>query len=332
MGILDPAVLFQQIKLQFVKSLFLYNNTIEAIFVSRKIFRLKIPASTANLGPGFDTLGLALGIYNWFEIGYADNYKIDYADPNNAPPTGTEDLFMQAYRLACREINSKPKRFCARVINNIPLSRGLGSSGVAILGGVLTAFCLSNKKIEYNDVLRIALKTEKHPDNITPSLTGGFTISNILNNTVAFERFHVSRKLKSILVIPDFELRTEDARRALPGKLPLSDAVSNISRTGFIISAFAKGNFNNIYWAFEDKIHQPPRSKFIPGFRDVLEAGYSAGALGCFLSGAGPTIAALSLKNAESIGKNMCRKWKKHGVNAIFIVTGVDNGGAKVYL
>lgn len=291
--------------------------------------KLKIPASTSNIGPGFDTLGLALKIYNEIEIfGTAKKFLIEYKNPVNI--NSNSDLFLKSYRIASQEIGAKIKNFHARIENNIPVGAGLGSSGCAVIGGVLTAFLLAGKKIDLTAILNIAIRIEKHPDNITPSLIGGFTVSSVVDNRVYFKKIPVNTEIKAVVVTPDFILNTKRAREVLPGKIQFKDAVLNLNRTAYLVSSFIDGELRNIQWAFDDRLHQPARSRFVPGLNEVIEKAHKAGAVGCFLSGAGPSVVALCFNNAEKIGDLIVNIWQKHKIKSKFIVTGIDNKGVKV--
>lgn len=295
-------------------------------------FRLRIPASTSNIGPGFDTLGLALKIYNSIEISEINNsnkFNIEYLFPHREI-NEDNDIYLKSYRIATRALGEKIKGFSAKIRNRIPIGAGLGSSGSAVIGGVITAFLIAGEKIDLHKVLNIAITIEHHPDNITPCLVGGFTVSGVVNGEVHFQKFIVKKRVKVVVVLPDFTLETKKAREVLPSRLSLEDVVANLNRASYLVSSFAKNDFENIQWAFHDRLHQPTRSKLIPGLNDVIESANRRGAYGCFLSGAGPSVVALCSKNEEKIGKTICNVWKKHGVNAKSFVTEIDNDGTKI--
>lgn len=295
-------------------------------------FRFSIPASTSNIGPGFDTLGLGLRLRNFYDISEnkEGKHRVEYTSPFDEKITPEEDLFLKAYIRTSEKLKVKTYGIDARIANRIPAGAGLGSSAVAILGGVLSAFLLSGKEYRKEDILDIALELEGHPDNITPSLFGGFTVSSVISGKVFFKRFVIDRKLKAVVAIPDFKLKTQKARGVLPKKLSFKDAAFNINRTAFLVSAFAKKELQGIQWTFYDRVHQPSRSKLVPGLNEIIEVANSAGAIGCFLSGAGPSIVALCSNNAEKIGKLIVNIWKKHRISSKMIVTGIDNIGLKI--
>ncbi len=301
--------------------------------MQKEIFWIRIPASTSNIGPGFDTLGLALKIYNEieiYEINKNKNFKIEYVYPVNIGIKPDNNLYLKAYKVACWSLGVEETGFYARIHNRIPIGAGLGSSGSAVIGGVITAFLFARRKIDTEEVLNIAIKIERHPDNITPCLVGGFTVSSVVDNNVYFQKFRVNSGLKAVVVIPDFILKTKKARRILPDKLKLKDVIFNINRVAYLVSAFAKNEFKDLQWAFYDRLHQPARSKLVPGLHEIIHSAESAGALGCFLSGAGPSVVALCLSNAEKIGRSIVKVWKEFNINSKFIVTGIDNNGVKI--
>lgn len=299
--------------------------------MKKRIFIIKLPASTSNIGPGFDTLGLALKIYNMIEIykiNKVKNINIEYLEHINF--NRNDDLYLKAYKIACLSLGIPQRPFSARFHNRIPAGAGLGSSGSAVIGGIITAFLLSGKKIDLNRILNIAIKIENHPDNITPCLAGGFTVSSVVNNEVFFKKFRIDSGLKAVVVIPDFIISTKKSRRVLPSKLQFKDAIFNINRSSFLVGAFAKNEFKDIQWAFYDRIHQPARTKLVPGLNEIIERTLSLGSVGCFLSGAGPSIVALCFKDAKKIGKLIVNIWKNYNINSQFIITGVDNAGTKI--
>ncbi len=299
--------------------------------MQKEIFWIRIPASTSNIGPGFDTLGLALKIYNEIEIyGINKNFKIEYVYPANIKIKPNNNLYLKAYKVACMSLGVEETGFSAKIYNRIPIGAGLGSSGGAVIGGVITAFLLSGKKIDTNKVLNIAIKIERHPDNITPCLVGGFTLSSVVNSNVYFKKFRIDQGLKAVVVTPDFILETKKARKVLPERLKLKDAIFNISRVAYLVGAFEKNELKDIQWAFHDRLHQPARSKLVPGLNEIIEQAHSGGAVGCFLSGAGPSVVALCLRNAEKIGRLIVKVWREFNINSKFIVTGIDNNGVKI--
>jgi homoserine kinase len=213
--------------------------------------------------------------------------------------------------------------------NHIPIASGLGSSAAARLGGILLAYKVIGRKINVDEVLKIGVKLEGHPDNIVPALLGGLCVSTMVNNEVKYVKLPAP-KLKAVIVNPYFELETKKARKALPKKIKFSDAVFNVSRAVVMLAAIEQGKFEMLRFCMEDKLHQPYREKFIFGMRKVFEKAYRSGAYGAAISGAGPSLIALSsINKADKIGKIMKDNWKKLGINSRFYILDFDNSGAK---
>jgi len=296
------------------------------------MWKIRIPASTSNLGPGFDTLGLAIKIYNIIRIERQnkDTIEVRYTHPVNVGFKPTDDLFIHAYKIACKMLGFAPEGLMVEVNNNIPAGAGLGSSATAVLGGIITAILLSGKKIDYQQVLDMAITIEKHPDNITPCLMGGFTVSGVVDGHVYYNKFSLTRDVKLLIAIPDFIVRTREARSVLPERFKLEDVVFNINRASYLVSAFIKRDLRNIQWAFQDRIHQPTRSKLVPGLEEIIDRAHKAGALGCFLSGAGPSVVALYEKNQYKIGRAITMTWKQYRVKSRIILSEIDNDGVKI--
>ena len=266
------------------------------------MIKIKVPATSANLGPGFDCLGLALDLYNVFYIEEIDHGLIiegcekEYTDENN--------LFYVSFKAALSELNETVSGVKIIFDSNIPLKGGLGSSATCVIGGVLAAFALKNIKIDKDEVLRIANTIETHPDNIVPALLGSVNASVIENNHIYFENFKVPDIYEFIALSPDMELSTEVSRSVLPKKISLSDGVFNVSHAVLLALALSKGSLDNIKVACKDKFHQNYRGKLIPQFFDIIYFADKNGDIASFLSGAGPTIMILNKKsNHELKGK-----------------------------
>ena len=214
--------------------------------------------------------------------------------------------------------------------NMVPLSRGLGSSATAIVGGIKAANEALGAPLTGQDLLKIATDIEGHPDNVAPALFGGMTISTVKNGQPETFRFMPRLNFKMVVAVPDFYLPTKAAREVLPDKISRSDAIFNIGSTAMLIAALMKGSKRFIYNAFEDKMHQQYRAELIPGMFDVFQAAKEAGAMGAFLSGAGPCLIAFTDKNEARVGKAMIEAFARHDVKAEYMVLSVDEEGAKV--
>lgn len=293
----------------------------------------RIPASTTNLGPGFDVLGLALQLYSTVTLEITGNKTevvVSGVDADKIP-NSTEHIAFQAVETVYKKSGkTQPKGLKLTISNGIPAIRGLGGSGTAILGGLLTANLLCENPFSRSDILNIASTLEGHPDNVAASLYGGLVISVQEDKHIHTIQLKCDPALHVVLAIPEFTLSTQKARNILPKTVDFSDAIYNISRSSLLVACVATGQLEMLSTAMKDKLHQPYRSTLIPGFDDVVEAALSAGALSIALSGAGPTIAAYCLDNMQEVGKNMQNVFKQHEIPSDILVIGTDVNGASL--
>lgn len=295
--------------------------------------RVRIPASTANLGPGFDVLGLALGLYNTIEVeaipqGFELTVEGEGAD--RLRQVGERSLVLRAALATFAYLGVTAPGLRIHLKNEIPLKRGLGSSGTACVGGVLAAAELSGRALSPHEILRLALPLEGHPDNITPSLVGGLTATCLRGEEVRYVKIPIPQAIRVVAVIPERELSTAEARRALPSQVPLADAVYNVGRAALLVAAMVAGELNLLDEATRDRLHQPYRAKLLPGMEEVFEAARRAGAFAAFLSGAGSTVVALVDREPEAVGKEMAETWAQRGTRAAVKVLTVEHEGAQL--
>lgn len=303
---------------------------------NKKLITFKIPATSANIGSGFDSVGLALNLYN--EIYIYENYnskKIEFEifGEGENEISKKDNMIYSAMKLVFKKLKSKPnKGYIIKCINRIPLSRGLGSSSAAIIGGLLCAnFILGNKlKIE-KDILNMAVQIEGHPDNVAPAILGGI-ISGVVKKEEDFKYIKIKppKNLKAIVSIPDFYLSTEIARNILPKEITRKDAIFNISRAALLTSALFSNRLDLLEIATEDKIHQDYRAKFIPNLNQLFKETKKAGAYSVTISGAGSSILALAKddKNIiEKVSKAMHSSFKKKNINSIIKVLNIPTKG-----
>jgi homoserine kinase len=285
------------------------------------MYEIKVPATSANLGPGYDTIGLALNLFNHFKINKrSDNLiKVKLIDKNNGSKEikikEEDNLISQAYKLYFDFIDKKVEGVEIEEIMETPLARGLGSSASAIIGGLAAAAVVSAQLISEQDFIKLAVSLEKHPDNVVPALIGGLTINYNCNNIYDYYKIDVSEDLNFILVVPDFELETKKLRDVLPEKISYDDAIFNLSRISLFTAAFLKDDYQLLEYAMEDKIHQPYRKQLIKEFDQVIKNAKESGAYGAALSGAGPTIIAAADKNEDLIAENMKKPFLKNNIN-----------------
>jgi homoserine kinase len=296
--------------------------------------RVNVPASTTNLGPGFDVLGMALKLYNTVEMEVsASGHRIEIEGEGADTLSRDEDnLVYRAAKLVFERVGEEPPPMTIRLINRIPLARGLGSSGTAIIGGVMAANVISGADLTRGEILNIAAEMDGHPDNVAASIFGGVVIASPAEESIACMKFLPQKHVDVVIVVPDFHLLTSDARAALPTSVDLQTAVFNVGRVSLLVAALATGDFRLLGISTDDKLHQPHREKLIPGMQDVFRAAKSAGEnVAVALSGAGPSIVALCTHNSDGVGANMRKAFLKHNINSRVMILGIDEKGATVH-
>ncbi len=255
---------------------------------------IRIPASTANMGSGFDSIGMALSLYNEirFEI-IPSGLEIVLPDgADEGIPTDETNLIVHSIQAGLAATNTPMPGLRIFQKDNIPQTRGLGSSSACVVGGIVAANVISDAVLSTEKMIDIAASIEGHPDNILPTFIGGMTAGVMENGHVRFVHIEPPRELKCCVMIPNFHLSTSKARAALPESVSLTDAVFNVSRAALMVGAMTQGRMDLISTALGDALHQPYRKSLIPGYDDMVEAAVKNGALGCCLSGAGPTLIA----------------------------------------
>jgi homoserine kinase len=290
-----------------------------------------IPATTANLGPGFDCLGLALGLYNEVSMAEADagiTITID-GEGKNQLPTDDGNLVMQAAESVFEKTGKRPRGLSIHLNNGIPIGSGLGSSAAATVGGVLAADALIDSRLASSELLRLAVELEHHPDNVAPALMGGLTLTIQEKGEFKVERIDIP-PMRVVIVLPDFELATAEARAALPKQVPLKDAIFNVGRLGLLIRAFEAGNYETLSLAMQDRLHQPYRLPLIPGMKSAFDAARDAGARAIALSGAGPSIAAFAPDNHQAVAKSIKEAFANKGLDSRAWILPVDNRGSQL--
>jgi len=270
---------------------------------------VRAPASTSNLGPGFDCLGVALSIYNRVTI-----------------KPGTRDHQNSMVREAARKFfalaDCKRFDFACDIRGSVPIGRGLGSSVTVRLGVLHALNEITRTNLSRDELFKLCAELEGHPDNAAPASFGGFTIAR----GIEVQHFKVSPRLRFILLIPSFEVATNDARRLLPAEIPRINAARNTANAAAIAAAFATRDYHSLRGSFVDYLHQPFRKKLVPFLDRVITAAERAGALGAFLSGSGSAICALALNNSQKIAAAMLRASRLSHTQ--IITTRADNRGA----
>lgn len=259
-----------------------------------KKVRVKVPASTANLGPGFDSLGMALNLYAWIDMAISDETTIHLiGDQMNGIPTDKSNLIYKVAQMVFEQAGVSLPELDITMYSDIPLTRGLGSSASAIVGALAGANALIGNKLTQYELFQIATRLEKHPDNVGASLFGGIVVAFWDGEKAESIRIEPDANLEVLVAIPAFQLATEKARSVMPKQVAMKDAVFNLSHSSLLVAALATSNLGMIRHAMKDALHQPYRAELIPGMKTLLEQAENHGALGVALSGAGPTMLAL---------------------------------------
>ncbi|MDY4167227.1 MULTISPECIES: homoserine kinase [Eubacteriales] len=254
--------------------------------------KILVPATSANVGAGFDALGLALSLHNTVTMEEWDKLDIMASD-GSLVPTGTSNLIYRSAKAVYEQLGKPIKGLRIRQENPIPMARGLGSSSACIVAGILGANALLGNPLTKRQMLTLATSIEGHPDNVAPAMLGGFVSSVFDEGQVFTARKEINEELAFAAFIPNFKLLTEKARAALPKTVDRRDAVYNLSRAALATAAFCDGDYELLRVATKDALHQQYRLPLIPGGERVFEIAWDLGAYAVYISGAGPTIMAV---------------------------------------
>ncbi|MBF8983879.1 homoserine kinase [Lutibacter sp. B2] len=255
------------------------------------MMKVIVPATTANVGPGFDCLGIALNLYNTFYIEEIEEGLIiegceeTYANENN--------LIYRSMKKCFEKVGYDHKGIKIKIENDIPISRGLGSSASCIVGGIVAANEIAGGILSKKELLDLATEIEGHPDNVAPCIFGGMTVAISQDQEIYYSQIKVSEGLKFCAMIPNFRLSTERARGVLPKKIDYKDGIFNVGRVSLLLSALANGEWDLVKHGCKDRLHQPYRGGLIENFDHIIEKCEQLNSIGVFLSGAGPTIMAM---------------------------------------
>lgn len=296
------------------------------------MIRIDVPATSANLGSGFDSLGIALTMHNRVWMEEWDAVDIQSKD-DTVIPTDENNLIYWAAEHLYGICGKKLPGLKIRQENNIPMARGLGSSSACIVAGILGANRLLGSPFSQSDLLNLAAKIEGHPDNTSPAISGGLVASAIEGERVYSVSVPVSEKIAFAVMIPPFELKTEKARKVLPEMYSRQDAVYNLSRSGLMTASLFSGNLENLRVAVQDRIHQPYRSGLIQDYDSVFRMSYELGSLGTYVSGAGPTIISMIDAADGEFGSNAASHLEKKGIKGWRVeILRADSNGARIVI
>lgn len=258
------------------------------------MYRITVPASSANLGPGFDCMGVALNLYNTVTLAPSQALSIRVTGESASRIARNQrNLVYATYARTMEKWGFVPQPIRLVQENRVPSTRGLGSSSTAIVAGILSAYAMAGREVDREEALNLATLEEGHPDNVAPAILGGFTVSFFDGVNTHSVRQDIPKEIAFVALIPDFELSTRKAREVLPGEVSRQDAVFNLSRGAYLAAAMMEGDVPRAAAAMEDRLHQNQRSTLIPGYGAIADAARGAGAMAVYLSGAGPTMMAL---------------------------------------
>ncbi|MDK2933139.1 MAG: homoserine kinase [Clostridiales bacterium] len=293
---------------------------------------LKVPATSANMGPGFDCMGLALQLYNIIEVEeISTGLEINILDHTSSfLPKNKKNLVYQSMLKVFDKVKCYPKGLRINLTNNIPITRGLGSSSACVVGGLFAANALTGNQLTKEELILMAAQIEGHPDNSTPAILGGMVVAVLDKNDICYVRNKLPDELKFAVFIPNFPLATKKAREILPKFISHKDAVFNAGRAALMAASLITGDYKNLSVALQDKLHQPYRKKLIPGMKEIFQLCKECGTAGVYLSGAGPTLIAILNERYQEHSEKMAGYLKKHMPNWSLQVISPDNEGIQI--
>ena len=296
----------------------------------RQRVEVKAPATTGNLGPGFDCLGMALDIWNEVRVQVGPGGVTIQGEGAETLERDEKNLVYRSIARVFQETGTPMPGLAVACTNAIPLARGLGSSSAAVVAGLVAGNALCDDALSTQELLRLAVEIEGHPDNVAPALLGGCQIVTHDEDRLITASVPVSNPLKAVLFVPDQAMPTAQARAILPPQVPRGDAVFNLARVALLVEALATGHYEHLRVATQDRLHQPPRQAIFPAMPLIFRAALAAGAVGVFLSGAGSSILALTNQREMTIGYEMADIAEKAGVHGTLRVADLSPKGAHV--
>ena len=289
---------------------------------------VRVPATTANMGPGFDCLAMALDIWNSVSVELeADGFDLT-GEGADTLPRGTSNMVYRGFQAAWEHTGSPVPQARFSCHNRIPLARGLGSSSAAVVAGLVAGNSLNGNAMSGSDLLDAAAGLEGHPDNVAAALVGGCQIVVSEERGLRTSEVPLPSELRAVVYIPETPMPTSQARGLLESRVDRADAVFNIGRVALLVKALATGELGAMAGATEDRLHQPARQTLFPAMKVIIRAAMDAGALGAFLSGAGSSVLALTTDRSVTIGYEMAEAASKAGVDGTFMVTSPAARGA----
>ncbi len=297
----------------------------------RTRIQVKIPASTANLGPGFDAIGMAFQLYTTIRMKFADTPKVVlHGEELEGLPTDESNLVYKMAQLVFQKAGKQLPPLHIEMKSEIPLTRGLGSSAAAIVGGLVAANYLAEEPFSRDDIYQMATELEGHPDNVGASLFGGIIIAVIEEAAVPYIKIDPHPSLKALAVIPEFMLSTDKARGVLPDHYSRKDAVFSVSHASLLAASLASGQYEMLKFAMKDCLHHPYRMALVPGLDILLENAHLHGALGTALSGAGPTVISFLQGEEDSLVKFFTDTLLQFGIQSKTLSLTPDYHGVQI--
>ncbi|UYZ15603.1 homoserine kinase [Brevibacillus sp. WF146] len=304
--------------------------------MNRPLVRVTVPASTANLGPGFDAVGMAFRLYSTVEMALSETTEIVLiGEELEGLPKDKGNLLYQVAAGLFEEAGLPVPELYIRAETEAPLTRGLGSSAAAIVGALVAANSLAGEPFDRERLFAIATRLEGHPDNVGASLFGGIVVATMPERDgepIPYVRLAPPEGLHTLVIIPDYPLSTEKARNVLPAVYSKQDVIYNVGHSSLLVAALAQGRLDLLGQAMGDRLHQPYRAALVPGLREILDGATRNGALGAALSGAGPTILCYYSTDAEreKLQAFVDSVMRKHGVCYRTMRLRPDERGAQV--
>ncbi len=300
------------------------------------LITIRVPATSANLGSGFDTIGMAVSLYNIFkvmELLPRGEYCIEaHGEGARELSDPAVNLVIKAYERACEDWNVKGPGFSLWCHNIIPLCRGLGSSAGAVVAGVLIAKHLTGREASESELLRMMTMIEGHPDNVAPCFLGGMVVSCWDGEDLRYVNLPaLPPEVLCVVAVPDERVKTSDARKALPKQVSFEDAVFNLGRAALLTAAWATGKWDYLKWGMDDRLHQQYRSKLFSGGEKIFSRVRELPeVLSVAISGSGPSVIALVNGPTQRVAESMCKTFTEHGVRSQFFVLDSSAKGPQV--
>ena len=280
-----------------------------------KKITVRAPATSANLGPGFDCMGIALNIWNTLSIEHGKFEIINNGELSQDLPNDPTNLVVTGVEAAFREAGEKIPNLRYICENSIPHGRGLGSSSAAIVSGLIAGAALVGISLTPNQLVKLAADIEGHPDNVAPAIYGGCTIGINDSGEWIIDTIGLPTNLRMVLFIPDTKMNTKESRTQLPTHVTREDAVFNIGRAAILVNALINGRFELLHQATQDRLHQPIRSREFPAFKHIVKGALKGGGHGAFLSGSGPSVLALTTGQEVTVSYEMAEAARMAQVN-----------------